>query len=127
MWSEASVAQNSLVAATYLRLTPLVKTMIENGIKDARTVFGTAIECAIKWGDLDSAVLLLENGGSVIGSRCIGMAGKTGQQASLNLVFDPKYNNDRYQMPWFYLFAIKGAAKCGHLETNKISYQPGNS
>src|ERR1700759_420931 len=102
MYSKPSVAQNCLVAATYLGLMPVVKAMIKNRTDDTDTVFGRAIDCAIKRGDFDLAVLLLESGTSVIGVRCIEMAGKNGQKALLDLVFDLRHNNFN-QQAWFYL------------------------
>jgi len=75
------VLQNALAAATCIGLISLAEAVIENGVKDTQTYFGTALICAIKRDEVELTVLLLATGSEL--SR------EALQQAALNGASSP--------------------------------------
>lgn len=117
-WNDAtqSIRQNALAAAICLGLASLAKTMIEDGVKDSKTYFGTSLLCAIKRDDLDLTILLLERGGSELSWEALEQAARNGNEPMLRLLLDPKYNSKGWESS-DYLHAIEGAAAGGNWNT----------
>jgi ankyrin repeat protein len=108
-------AQNHLAAAVYYGMSSLSTAMIESGVKDTKTYFGTALHCAIRRDSLDTAALLIEKGGAVPSMVEFGEAGRNGNEAMLQLLFGAELKNESKVN--HYLQAIKGAAAGGHWST----------
>jgi ankyrin repeat protein len=89
--------------------------MIENGVKDKHTYFGTSLLCAIKQDGLHLTLLLLADGGAVVTQTEIEQAARNGNEAILQLLLDPKYKDD--VGPLDYLCALRAAAAGGQLDT----------
>lgn len=104
----SSLTAIALVAAVYCGMDSLAETMLEEGIKTNHTFFGTAMSWAAKRNDINLTVLLLRDGVKRHGSLGFKEAGRNGNNAMLNILFNHVESESRYE-ELYYRDAIRGA------------------
>ena len=116
--SRGIILQRVLVAAVLLDIKLIIYTLIERGVKDSSTEYGTACEAAIYNGDLELLRDLLDKDthfdrtGLSIYSLFMGAA-RNGNKEILRLLLCPKYLGTNISL---YRHAIDGAVAGGHLD-----------
>jgi hypothetical protein len=114
--------ENCLIAATYLGLTSLVRSMLDNGVKNTWTYFNTPLLGAVQRDDLELSSLLLEKRASNVQSTEIEQAAQNGNTAILLLLLQSDRNTESIKETHF-LCALKGAAAGGKLYTIRFLLQ----
>jgi ankyrin repeat protein len=117
---QCSLFENALAATAYLGITPLFQALMENGVQDALTYFGSPLNCAIRQGDLEMTRMLLEKGFVVTDrnttplGQALDSAARNGHGAIVQLLLQQKCEKDI--LDEHYRTAFSGAAAGGHLD-----------
>jgi len=106
-----------LAAAVLLDMKPLVYALVERGIKDYRTEYGTAFEAAIHSNDFQLVQYLLDKDvhfhqTGYTHRSAVELAARNGNKQILQLLLSSKYMDTDHSP---YTCAIQGAVAGGHL------------